>query len=196
MKTSIKIAVAALVIASFGFEGCKKGENDPFLSLSSRKARVAGEWNVTAGEGSNSQVFNTITVTETSTYDGATETTVTNPGNSTSTDKYTVSYTFEKDGTFSNVYTDNDANPDEVTTTTGTWNFTGGVGEMKNKSQLLLTILSIANSGGTTTYSGTEAVTLLYDIDQLKGKEMILKSNYTSSNSSQTSTSSLTLTAK
>ncbi len=196
MKTSIKIAVAALVLASFGFEGCKKGENDPFLSLSSRKARVAGEWTVTSGEGTKSEVFGSVTVTETSTYDGTTETTVVNPGNSTTTDKYTVTYTFEKDGTFSTVYTDNDANPDEVTTTTGTWNFTGGVGEMKNKSQMLLTILSISNSGGTTTYSGSEAPTLLYDIDQLKGKEMILKSTYTSSNNNETSTGSWTLTAK
>lgn len=45
---------------------CKKGENDPFLSLRSRKARVTGEWKLTKG-----------TVTETDNSRGTTNSEVT-----------------------------------------------------------------------------------------------------------------------
>ena len=36
-----------LVVAGLEFSGCKKGPEDPALSLSSRKARLTGTWNVT-----------------------------------------------------------------------------------------------------------------------------------------------------
>ena len=40
-------AAAGLMLAT---PSCKKGENDPFMSLSSRKARFAGTWDMTAYE--------------------------------------------------------------------------------------------------------------------------------------------------
>ena len=46
LKTFVA-AVTALLILSAG--GCKKGEDDPALSLKSRKARLCGEWRLNKG---------------------------------------------------------------------------------------------------------------------------------------------------
>lgn len=42
-KTFIAVAIVSVTVQS-----CKKGEDDPALSLSSRKARFAGEWTIDA----------------------------------------------------------------------------------------------------------------------------------------------------
>ena len=175
MRTLSKITLLALVITSASFVGCKKGEGDPFLSLSSRKARMAGDWKVASGTGTETSVFGNTTITETHTYDGAVMTTVTTPGNTTSIDKFTQEMSFDKDGRFTIVYTDNNGNTPTVTTTSGQWNFTGGVGEQKNKSQLILYTESVSSGNSSMTYTGADRPTTLYDIYQLKGKEIILK---------------------
>lgn len=170
MKLFSKIVVAALLISSVSLESCKKGEGDPALSLRSRKARLAGEWKVTAGVGK------TVTGSLTSnwTYDGTTQTTTVSPFPAI-TDKFTIEYTFEKDGTFKLVNTDNNGSTPSVETTTGTWNFSGGVGEEKNKSKVILTTLSEVSGSTTTTYTGGSAPTQILDIYQLKNKEIIIK---------------------
>lgn len=190
MKTSIKIAVAALVIASFGFAGCKKGEGDPFLSLKTRKSRVAGEWKTTSGTGTTTTVSGSFTSTETLSYDGAIETktttTVPTTATVTSTSKYTDEYDFEKDGTFKITHTDNDNTPADVNITQGTWNFTGGVGDAKNKSQLVLTVTSVTSGNSTITYTGSDCMKMVLDLYELKSKEMIIldKGSDSSDNSS------------
>ncbi len=46
-----KILIIALITVGVGFlQSCKKGNEDPFISLSSRKARMAGTWTVQAYE--------------------------------------------------------------------------------------------------------------------------------------------------
>lgn len=45
-KILFKVAILAVVIS--GIQSCKKGEDDPFLSLRSRKARLSGEWKLTS----------------------------------------------------------------------------------------------------------------------------------------------------
>lgn len=210
MKTFGKLVLAAAVVVPTVFTGCKKGENDPFISLRSRKARMAGEWTVSKGEGKSTSTASSYTSTTTWTYDGAQEssTTTTTSGSISTTDtdvdKFTREYTFEKDGAFKMVETDNDDSPATVTTYTGTWNFTGGVGETKNKSQVLIAVTSITSGSSTTTYEGSEALTMLYDIDQLKNKEIILKSKgtgpgfdpFTGNQTTETTEETWTLTAK
>ena len=183
MKKLFRLAlIVAVALPAVTFVGCKKGENDPFLSLRSRKGRVAGEWKVTGGEGESVSNSSGSSTTTTWTYDGTQEssTSVTTSGSSTftsnSTNKYTVDYTFDKDGNFTMTEVDNNDTPAETTTYAGTWNFTGGVGEMKNKSQLILHVTSISSGGVTTNYTGDDAMTMMYNIDQLKNKEMIFKS--------------------
>ena len=55
-----------IIIVVFTMSSCKKGEDDPFISFRSRKARITGEWNLKSG---------IITIKEqgleeTATYDG------------------------------------------------------------------------------------------------------------------------------
>lgn len=201
MKTSIKIAIAALIIASFGFEGCKKGPNDPFLSIHTRKARVAGEWTLKSGSGTD--VNNSQTTTWT--FDGSNYSETDQSGTFTAGLKWT--FTFEKDGTFKTVQTTTygGAGGTDVVTETGTWNFTGRVGEDKNADHIIMKTLSsqdvysVGSSSTTTTdtYTGDDAPTSLYYLDELKNKEMIFTwdgtSSYTPSSTSTSSKGTMTL---
>lgn len=130
MKKITLSAIAVLTLA-FSITSCKKGENDPALSLKSRKSRVAGEWNVTSfaqnssnssttpNNGANNSVVNTTnSSTNDESHDGANLTIVSsgsyqnyNSGNNTTTTTTSTStllgkimhhtFVFEKDGTWS-----------------------------------------------------------------------------------------------
>lgn len=109
----------------FLMDGCKKGKGDPFLSLRSRKTRVAGTWKVVAMQSEvnttttdpNGDVITqkqTIefdgvqaTTTSTSTTGGSTET-------STSTQDFTQDYTFDKDGTWKGTKVQTSSGSDSV----------------------------------------------------------------------------------
>src|SRR6476661_1699887 len=45
MKKIVLFLLAVLTLTT-----CKKGEDDPFMSLKSRKARLAGEWSLESGK--------------------------------------------------------------------------------------------------------------------------------------------------
>jgi hypothetical protein len=196
MKNIAKITVAALVLLSVALESCKKGEGDPALSLRSRKARMAGEWKASAGKGSDTQGSSTTTFT----YDGTTITQTSN--NITFSYGQTIDVTIEKDGTFKSTTVSTINNSTTTSTETGTWNFTSGVGEAKNKSQLMMMTLSsttaTGNNTNTETYTGLDAPTVIYDIYQLKNKEIILtqKGSNTDSNGTSTFDYEWTWTAK
>ncbi len=164
--TSLLLALSILFTLSV-INGCKKGENDPFFSIRSRKARVAGDWTVfnfisnvvTTNSDGDINVTNKFTISGTScseTYAIRTpsiDTTWTHSGTVN-----TATYTFEKDGTMEGVldYTITvvetiDPNAyngiTTITTTTtniiepkGTWDFLSGVDEYKNKERLTLIV--------------------------------------------------------
>jgi hypothetical protein len=51
---SLRLLVIAVLVSSLAsLNGCRKGEEDPFLSLRSRKARIAGTWTATSYEESS-----------------------------------------------------------------------------------------------------------------------------------------------
>ncbi|MEW6467989.1 MAG: hypothetical protein AB1458_03650 [Bacteroidota bacterium] len=197
MKNSVKLAALALVIAATSFSGCKKGENDPFVSLKSRKSRVAGSWKITKGEGKDVNGSTTTTWT----YDGTTWTQTT--GSTTTTLTVEQTYTFEKDGTWKGHYMESTTGYSNTVDQTGTWNFTSGVGEMKNKSQIVLmvltdnstTVIGTSTSTSSTTYTGSNAPTMIYDIDQLKSKEMVWKWKGSTASGSATSSDEGMMTA-
>lgn len=192
MKAIAKITVAVLMLGTLALESCKKGEGDPALSLRSRKARFAGEWTVSAGKGSSTSGGTTISWV----YDGTTETTTYPSPLPQGTDKYTIAFTIEKDGTWTSVYTDTDANPDPVLTQTGTWNFTGGVGEAKNKSSVIMRTLTMTQGSSAVTYTGDDGPVSMMDIYQLKNKEIIVKTTGTTSTPASSNESEWTWTAK
>ncbi len=194
MKKSILILTAA-ILTSTGFIGCmKKGEGDPGISFHTRKARVVGEWKVSKGSGSYGDASGTTSWTYTEPTYSETD------ASGTTTMNLTLTYTFEKDGTWKSVQTVTGTIMTvaftDVTTTSGKWNFTAGVGENKKKTQLILFTESDVNtytagSSSTTTtntYTGVGAPTQVNDIYQLKNKEMIIKWNASTTNSGGTST--------
>lgn len=178
MKNIIKNTLLAAVIlstVSAGFVGCKKGEDDPFLSLRTRKARVAGEWKITSIKSTDVSG----TATDIMTMNGSTYTETDASGTSTGT--WTLEYTFEKDGTYKST-----ENMDGVLSTSeGTWNFTSGVGKSKNKSQITLYETTITSPGSSSTYTGNY-VDIAFDLKELRNKKMVwyYKSAYTNSTGS------------
>jgi hypothetical protein len=199
-KLAIIAAVAVIASATF-LESCKKGENDPFLSFRSRKGRVAGEWKVSSGSGSST---NGQGVSSTWTFDGTTLTQI--QGSNPSTTPYTIEYTFDKDGSFTQIDVTSVGQTTLTTTTSGTWNFTGKVGEDKNKDRIVMRTLSEVTtsvnpaSTSTITYTGDDAPSDIMYIDQLKNKEIIFKfkGSQTSGNPATTDSNegTYTLTAK
>ncbi len=112
---------------------CKKGSEDPTLSLRSRTNRLTGEWQMLSGkEERNNANGNFINEYK----DGLVYTGI-NP----LIRKCTWDFTFKKDGTF---ISDRKEYLDSVTykfeKRTGKWNFLGKVGDFKNKEQILITI--------------------------------------------------------
>lgn len=185
MKKTIFI-LASIILSGVAFEGCqKKGPNDPSISLHGRKGRVDGDWTVTKyAESSAGSSEN---------YDGTTW--LSTAGGTTSKSTVTWTISMDKKGTYTADKTETATETmGSITTTTvthnvssGTWNFTGGVGDKKNRSQLLMyeesnteTITTTTTGMPTTTSvtptsaTGFYAFSMIYDIDQLKNKEMIL----------------------
>jgi hypothetical protein len=202
----------AIVAATTTFTGCKKGENDPFLSLKSRRARLAGEWKFTSADITSKTVNSfggtTTTTTEVTKYDGTTETTTTTTvvsgggtNSSSSTYRYTQELTFNKDGSYKWVSVDTDNNG--TYTQEGSWAFVGKSknGELKNKEAIVLSETSSSSSQGGNTSSSSRTgfdagMTLI--LDQLKNKEVVIKVNYTYSQTgySDETTGTYVLTAK
>lgn len=183
MKKKVIIALVALSSA-FVFNGCKKGENDPFLSFRSRKARVAGEWKMVDFKSTDTDASGTTTVTS----NGSTYTVSDGSGSLTGTISW--EYTFEKDGNYN--FTKVEDGVQE--TGKGVWNFTSGVGELKNKSQITLYETSYTNPAGTATWTG-HYVDEAQDLLELRHKKMVWYYKTTSvSMSGQSSTYEQTIT--
>lgn len=183
LKNIFIIATAFFTLATT-FVGCKKGDGDPFISLYSRKARVVGKWKLSSGTEVDKSTSSGSTTTITIEYDGTKADLTIVDGSGTTTDNYgyTEEWEYKKDGTFSATMVEDGS----TTTVTGVWNFTGGVGDLKNKEQIVLTYLLITDASGTYTYSGI-ANDETFDIYELKNKEMIFKQQRTFAGTNNTS---------
>jgi len=112
---------------------CRKGSEDPVLSLRSRTNRLTGDWKLLLGKeerkNANGNFINEYK--EGLVYTGF------NP----SIRKCTWEFTFKKDGTF---ISDRKEYWDSLIYVfekkTGKWNFLGKIGDWKNKEQILITI--------------------------------------------------------
>jgi hypothetical protein len=72
MKQS-HLKLALIAILSLGFlAACKKGENDPFLSLKTRNARITGTWKLTSQETSETYTSDGETDVYSTSYNGTT----------------------------------------------------------------------------------------------------------------------------
>lgn len=176
-RKNVSIAIIFL-IGILTFNSCKKGENDPFISLRSRDARITGEWKLTGFSQTNVQYnpYSQTTTTTTQTLNG-TNLTVTS-GSSSETYVYSYEMTIEKDGAFSMVEIADGDKKEE----TGNWFW--------------------LNSGKDKTYISLGSNQ--FYVDQLKNSELVLVLNLTSKEtdsnglvaSNSSSTSTLTFTKK
>lgn len=160
----------AVIFISFSiiFFSCKKGANDPFISLKSRSSRVIGKWNATSyasswvssfGDNENHTMSNG-SYTDTNPFG------IYNEGNEN------FSIELKKDGTwFLTEIHDSDSSSAQ-----GTWYFTGGVGNYKNKDHIVL--LLTKNS---TTFWFNSAINsdITFSLDELRNNKMVWKYNLT-----------------
>ena len=174
--------MAIAIIGLTTISSCKKGENDPFLSLKSRKARISGEWQLVDGSSTNTNTFGGITDTYTTTY---TSSSYTSSGGATYA--YTEKMTIEKDGTYEVQITDDG----DSFTVKGVWFFSGKVKDLdlKNKEAIVMVAQEYSEPGYVETYEGLYGGDVMI-IDQLKNKEVIFKGEYTSSSTGYSSTNS------
>ncbi|MFH0895150.1 MAG: hypothetical protein V2A54_12010, partial [Bacteroidota bacterium] len=148
---------------------CKKGENDPMFSLKSRKARLAGEWELSEGSVTTINSGSSYTYS----YNGTTCTETSN--GTTDTYPYTETISYNKDGSFEKTTT-NDGN---IYAQEGYWTFGSKVKEidLKNKESVIVRVTSTTNtiSGTTTTttYEGTQCPVSEFVIDELSSKKMV-----------------------
>lgn len=165
------------------FSECKKGPDDPLISLRSRKARVVGDWKLSSGKqvSSSSNVssggVNIHTSNETTTYDGSTYTTesdMTSGSTSihdTETGPFTLKVSFKKDGSFEMEQMEDG----EISSFKGTWNFLGKIGDTKNKEQIAihLTSTSDPSNNSNTAFTGNQT-DVVFNIRELRNKKMVL----------------------
>jgi len=176
-----KIISALIVFTLLSTTACKKGENDPVLSLKSRTSRLVGTWKLVNGSETtiDYDAGDQETSTSVTTDDGAISTNVftfqDQNGSVTNTSQsftHTLEYTFEKDGSFnySDVF-DGDSQIDK-----GYWYWSGKskTQGLKKKEVVVITITE-TNDGQIDTYVGT-AINIdgSFQLDRLTKKEMTL----------------------
>ena len=154
MKKSNTFVLALLFVSLLIFNNCKKGENDPFLSLKSRDARITSTWKLVKSENTtvNTYIFSgtTNTDTYTSTFDGNNMTQSYN-GGSSSTSSYSMEFDIQKDGRYTvTIIEDGDTYID-----TGFWWW---LNDTKKKTRIVF-----RNDSDS------------FEVNQLKSKELILK---------------------
>jgi hypothetical protein len=200
---------AVLLLLAVNVTSCKKGDHDPFFSLKTRKARLTGKWVVSRFENISStsyQNYGSSYVTDSiysAIYDGTNisiiRTTTTNGVSSTFTSGgiYTEEFEFKKDGTFIQTRTDGGKMISE-----GNWEFLGKnkTEKLKNKEAILLNYTNYTNifgeSIGTSSQYGINGNSVVYEIDELKSKEIVLINKFGSSTYSSSSSGKITITLK
>lgn len=167
-----KTIVFALAVGSLSsFYGCKKGENDPFFSFKTRKARITGEWILSEGTTTNKTVGLSANPVDTLVtifvFDGTNK--LFSSGSSLA---YTETFDIRKDGTFELEVKEGT----NLKMIKGNWYFAGKSpdGDLKNKEAIVLSYTEVSNSNQNASASGLDATRILL-IDRLKNKEVVFK---------------------
>lgn len=150
MKTNFLKMTLVLFLGTLTLVGCRKGENDPLISLRTRDARISGEWKLVSYESTRKEVYSSggITITEnvTNTFDGTTWT-ETNSGG-TDSYPYSLGLMIEKDGNYT--FTENEDGTNTEFNSKWSW-----LDDGKKKTRILFDDYGVFN------------------INQLKNDEMI-----------------------
>ncbi len=179
VKASFIVAVAAIV-----FTGCKKGENDPFLSLKSRTSRLSKEWKLTSADytTTNKTTVGGVNYTSTNhyTYDGtdmnlaSSVTLGTNTTTSNNSSPFSISIEFTKEGSFEQTVNDDG----DVSIDAGYWSWLlkNKDLELSNKEAIVISFASNSDY----TYTGTSiSPNEVMVFDKLASDEFIISYDYT-----------------
>jgi hypothetical protein len=195
MKKMFRIIAVALIAAMFipAFQSCKKGENDPAISLKSRTSRLTGDWEVSKAT-MKDMSGGTI---DTYTYSDGTIV-ATFSGGSSVTGTYTWKITIEKDGTYKTERTEIVSGTSYTEKEEGRWYFLdkNKDNDVKAKEWIVMQVTNRTTMYGSTintyTYEGDNFT--YYSIDQLKSKEVVMKQEYKYTGSGSTSSYEVEMT--
>jgi hypothetical protein len=182
MKTLVK-ASFIVAVASIVFTGCKKGENDPFLSLKSRTSRLAQEWKLASADFTETSSSTSGSVDYYSsthyTYDGtkmnesSSITVGTNTTTSTDSYLYSVEIDLAKEGSFEQTLTYDGS----TSVGSGYWTWIHKIKDqdLSNKEAIVLTFAS----GASYTIVGTSIdPDQIMVIDKLSSSELVILFDY------------------
>jgi hypothetical protein len=182
MKSITKfIAIAVIATLILPLSSCKRGANDPFLTLKSRLGRIAGTWKMGAADYTVKDIDGNVTTTTHYTFDGThmkavTETKIgsSTPTTSTNSETYSETWTFNKDNTFTGSITEGGF----TITIEGNWAFLGKdeAAELDKKEAIILHTTKTTFGGSSTVYGNTDNPMTMV-MDRLTGSEMIILSD-------------------
>ena len=191
MKKTISLLAFGAIMIALIFSGCKKGENDPFLTLKYRTGRLAQEWKMSSEDitvvepnligGTNSTVYS---------YDGTSEKAVLTQTSgsysqtTTTTYTYSMEISFDKDGTFKST----EINDGNATVTEGTWMWMSKNKNesLKDKEAIVMYATKVTDSNGDTETYGGKSNDSFNDVvvfDKLASDEIIMKIDNTNTDS-------------
>lgn len=153
MKTKAFLKIFILILVSVSLISCKRGENDPFLSIKSRDARISGKWILSSLSETRIEVNNNggnvVSETTTIAFENGIMATVF-PNGDVVNIPYSFEMTINKNGTFSSVEIIDGVKKEQE----GYWWW---LDDTKTKTKI-----AFSNDAG------------MFLIDQLKDKELIL----------------------
>lgn len=183
MKKTITLLLLLLAITAITFNSCKKGENDPFLSLKSRTGRISQDWVLSTEDYTIKNTTSSYSSSDHYTFNGTSETltTVLTIGSSSSTTTDTYAYSEEfvmaKEGTYKSTTVDDGTTEIEE----GNWSWVGKNKDQDLKNKEAFVIASTQSSGSDYTNSGkTIPPDMIFAVDKLSSKELVIMFDYLS----------------
>jgi hypothetical protein len=168
MKKNILVSSLFLLIFVLG---CKKGPDDPFLSLRTRKARLNGSWHLESGTMTLSHKSPTQTfLDENYTFTDNAYTYQEGSGWSYS-GSFSLDLTFDKKGEF-NFTQDIDQ---LHLNANGTWDFLGRIGSDKNKESINLNVSSINGGSNWLDAFNKANYNFTYKIRELRKEKLVVE---------------------
>lgn len=171
MTKSYTLLVALVASISILVSGCKKGEDDPIISLRTRKARAEGDWRLVSGTAG----YTTKGYNETYDFDGTNVTAnYTEAEPIIYTGRYLLNLNISKEGKF----TFKEVIAGSTLEASGDWNFNKGGGESKKKEEFIFTINSVAKGKTNDLHFFNRLNTnFTYQIKELRNKRLVIHSS-------------------
>lgn len=169
----ILISMIILIGVLIMYSGCKKGEEDPFISVLSRKARICGEWNVTEGRID----YGTPEIIEIDYYsDGGKVTVQASQGSIEGS--YSWDYSINRDGSYKMYRIVRlPYNPSFTVDEEGYWYFLTKNNGTDRKNKECIAFQPVSSKVNLVTYEYQTGDPTVYDIVQLSNKKIKLAGN-------------------